>query len=68
VDPYTRLTQEWKINVWVRENARLQEQVSVKLFCLVSSFQASACQADLTGEHDRFLSSVLLMMNYVMKV
>ena len=41
MDPYTRLTQEWKINVWVRENARLQEQVSVKLFCLVSSFQAS---------------------------
>jgi hypothetical protein len=50
VDPYTRLMLEWKINVWVRENARLQERVSVKLFCLVSSFQASACQADLTGE------------------
>jgi hypothetical protein len=41
MDPYTRLIQEWKINVWVRENARLQERVSVKLFCLVSSFQAS---------------------------
>jgi hypothetical protein len=26
VDPYTRLTREWKINVWVRENARLQEE------------------------------------------
>jgi hypothetical protein len=26
VDPYTRLTQEWKINVWVREKARLQEE------------------------------------------
>jgi hypothetical protein len=34
VDPYTRLTREWKINVWVRENARLQERVSVKLFLL----------------------------------
>jgi hypothetical protein len=41
MDPSTRLTREWKINVWVRENARLQEQVSVQLFCLVSSFQAS---------------------------
>jgi hypothetical protein len=26
MDPYTRLTREWKINVWVRENARLQEE------------------------------------------
>jgi hypothetical protein len=51
VDPPTRLTREWKINVRVRENARLQERVSVKLFCLVSSFQASACQADWTREH-----------------
>ena len=41
MDPYTRLTREWKINVWVRENARLQEWVSVKLFCLMSSFQTS---------------------------
>jgi hypothetical protein len=41
VDPSTRLTREWKINVWVRENARLQEQVSVKLFHFESSFQAS---------------------------
>jgi hypothetical protein len=53
MDPYTRLTREWKINVWIRENARLQERVSVKLFCLVSSFQASACQADSTGERGR---------------
>jgi hypothetical protein len=44
---------EWKINVWVRENARLQERVSVKLFCLVSSFQASACQPDSTRERGR---------------
>jgi hypothetical protein len=27
----------------------------VKLFCLVSSFQASACQADSTGEHGNWL-------------
>ena len=29
MDPYTRLTREWKINVWVREikeSARLQEE------------------------------------------
>ena len=35
VDPYTRLTSEWKINVWVKEikeSARLQEGVSLKLF------------------------------------
>jgi hypothetical protein len=35
VDPYTRLTREWKINVWVKEikeSARLQEEVSLKLF------------------------------------
>jgi hypothetical protein len=50
MDPYTRLMREWKINVWVRENARLQEQVSVKLFCFMSSFQASACYVDSTGE------------------
>jgi hypothetical protein len=33
------------------ENTRLQERVSVKFFCLMSSFQASACHADSTGEH-----------------
>jgi hypothetical protein len=35
VDPYTRLMREWKINVWVKEikeSARLQEGVSLKLF------------------------------------
>ena len=35
VDPYTRLTRDWKINVWVKEikeSARLQEGVSLKLF------------------------------------
>jgi hypothetical protein len=38
VDPYTRLMREWKINLWVREDARLQEGVSVKHF---SSWAAS---------------------------
>ena len=32
VDPYTRLTWEWKINLWFRGNTRLQEGISVKLF------------------------------------
>jgi hypothetical protein len=41
VDPYTRLTQEWNINVWVREDARLQEVSFRETLCLVSSFQAS---------------------------
>jgi hypothetical protein len=41
VDPYTRLTQEWNINVWVREDARLQEVSFLETLCLVSSFQAS---------------------------
>jgi hypothetical protein len=34
MDPYTRLTREWKINLWFRGNARLQEGISVKLFSL----------------------------------
>ena len=32
VDPYTRMTREWKINLWFRGNTRLQEGISVKLF------------------------------------
>jgi hypothetical protein len=42
VDPYTRLTREWKINVWVREvreNTRLQEKSFLEtLLFLMSSF------------------------------
>jgi hypothetical protein len=41
MDPYTRLMQEWNINVWVKENARLQEVSFRETLCLVSSFQAS---------------------------
>ena len=41
MDPYTRLTREWNINVWVREDTRLQEVSFRETLCLVSSFQAS---------------------------
>jgi hypothetical protein len=41
VDPYTRLTREWKINVWVRGNARLQEESFLEALYLMSDFQAS---------------------------
>ena len=41
MDPYTRLTREWKINVWVRVNARLQEESFLEALCLMSDFQAS---------------------------
>ena len=41
MDPYTRLTREWNINVWVREDARLQEVSFHETLCLMSSFQAS---------------------------
>jgi hypothetical protein len=41
VDPYTRLTWEWKINVWVRGNTRLQEESFLEALCLMSDFQAS---------------------------
>jgi hypothetical protein len=41
MDPYTRLMWEWNINVWVREDARLQEMSFHEALCLVSSFQAS---------------------------
>jgi hypothetical protein len=41
VDPYTRLTGKWKINVWVREDARLQEESFLEALCLMSDFQAS---------------------------
>jgi hypothetical protein len=57
MDPYTRLTREWKINIWVREvreNARLQEESFLEtLFFLMSSFQASAFQADSTGKRGK---------------
>jgi hypothetical protein len=33
--------QEWNINVWVRQDARLQEVSFCETLCLVSSFQAS---------------------------
>ena len=41
MDPYTRLTREWKINVWVKGNARLQEESFLEALCLMSDFQAS---------------------------
>ena len=37
MDPYTRLTREWNINVWVREDARLQEVSFCETLCLVSA-------------------------------
>ena len=41
MDPYTRLTREWKINVWFRGNARLQEESFLEALCLMSDYQAS---------------------------
>jgi hypothetical protein len=41
MDAYTRLTREWKINVWARGNARLQEESFLEALCLMSDFQVS---------------------------
>ena len=58
MDPYTRLTREWKINVWVRGNARLQEESFLEALCLMSDFQAS--QLKLTRP-ERMAHNITLM-------
>jgi hypothetical protein len=48
VDPYTRLTREWNMSIWVNKNARLQEVSFHETLGLVSGFQASRL-VKLTG-------------------